>query len=145
LPPRADDALLPTLLALRAAHGCIHELHASTARLRARLAATAGEDVAAEQAHLRDSKAVAAALQRRLAALEQQQAQRSRTRPEALAQEQKRALDDRRRKYRDGLVALMDALNRFTDAHLAAMLAAEAEGGPVVGLAPATDSQPAVS
>jgi hypothetical protein len=65
--------------------------------------------------------------------------------PETLARDKQKALDNRRRAYKRGRDQLVTALNQFIDSHLAAMLAAEAEGGPVVGLAPATDSQLEVS
>ena len=86
-----------------------------------------------EEADLRDAGSVTQALEARIEKLRLDNEEQSRKSNEELAEGMMNEQQQRKRHYMMVLRSLMKAFNHFVDEHLAAMLAAEDLGGPVVG------------
>ncbi|KOS16746.1 hypothetical protein ESCO_004809 [Escovopsis weberi] len=137
-------SVLPALLALRKTHQTIAE---SRAFLASQAEATEAERRRrdAENATLRDHELLRQALAERIGTLRAAEADDARSRagveaegegearPEDAARKRAEEMQDRKKHYRRETSRLMRALDRFINDHLAAMLAAEELGGPVVG------------
>lgn len=87
----------------------------------------------ANQANLRDQKLLTEALGARVATLKEELASNADVHPDDGARRRQEDLRKKRKDYDKESKSLFKALNDFIDQHLAAMLAAEELGGPVVG------------
>ncbi|PGH05176.1 hypothetical protein GX51_03075 [Blastomyces parvus] len=126
------DSPLPTLLALRETSRQILELKSSIGATAADLSTNRGR-LKAEQAAARDAQLISTGLDDRIKNLQSTRPEEREKRPAQLAKEFMQ--QQRRRKVELGkrTAALKEALSAFIDDRLAAMLAAENLGGPVVG------------
>ena len=86
-----------------------------------------------EEANFRDAQSTTQALERRIEKLRSENEERSGKSTEELAKTMIQEQQQRKRHYMMGLGNLTKAFNKFADEQLAAMLAAEDLGGPVVG------------
>lgn len=86
-----------------------------------------------EQASLRDARRITVGLEGRLHTLRKEELERSRMTEEQAAAEAVKTLRSRRKASNREVRNLVQAFNWFIEAHLAAMLATEGRGGPVVG------------
>lgn len=125
-------SLLPALLALRKTHETIQE---SKAYLASQGSTQEQEraQLEADQARLKDQQLLADALQARITSLREDLHGKQDVTPEDAARERINELKQRKSNYDRETAKLMKALTKFIDDHLAAMLAAEELGGPVVG------------
>ncbi|EEP76162.1 predicted protein [Uncinocarpus reesii 1704] len=130
----APGSPLNALLAFRETSRLIQELKASVSAA-ARDLASNRERLNTEEANLRDARLITTEVRNRLEDLRKQQRQEAgKTKsPSQLAKD----LIRKERKHENELemksAELKDALKHFVEEHLAAMLAAEDLGGPVVG------------
>ncbi|UNI21035.1 hypothetical protein JDV02_007065 [Purpureocillium takamizusanense] len=126
-------SVLPALVALRKTHRTIVESKAylaaqgpETDRLRRQLEA--------DRAGLRDQQLLTGALEARISTLRREMTDDpSSGTPEDGAEKRMAELEAKKRRYDAGTKRLMKSLLGFIDSRLAAMLAAEELGGPVVG------------
>lgn len=125
-------SILPALLALRKTHQTVEETKAFLASHNPELE-QAERQLEADQANLRDQKLLADALEARTQRLKEDLDDAADIRPEDGALKRLAELKARRKTYNKETSKLMKALNNFINDHLAAMLAAEELGGPVVG------------
>ena len=86
-----------------------------------------------EEDNLKDARATTQALEKRIEILTIENENQSHSSPEELAKALMQEEQQKRRSYITGLKKLVKAFNTFVDEHLAAMIAAEDLGGPVVG------------
>lgn len=86
-----------------------------------------------EQDDLTDSKLIQSEIEARTSTLREQINERTQQTPEQIAGEMIRALKKRKTYYDSETGKLVKAFNAFIDDHLAAMLAVEELGGPIVG------------
>lgn len=125
-------SVLPALLALRKTHRVTQQSKELLVTQSAEAEkATRGREV--DRAALRDQKLLKDALEARIQALRADLQSRSDMQPEDGMRERLGELEKRKKRYKKETLELMKSLNNFFDAHLAAMLAAEELGGPVVG------------
>lgn len=126
------DSVLPSLLALRRAHDAAAE---TTAYLvtQSESVEEAKRRLEAEQASFRDQEALSHSLQNRIQSLRHDMDNRMDMGPEEAATERRNGLKQKKRHYDQKTSRLLKTLKKFIDDHLAAMLAAEELGGPVVG------------
>lgn len=136
LPPR--DSLVPGLLALRNSDKVANESDEAVARKEIQLKATQ-RLLDEEQESLSDAKLMQAEMKGRISTLEEQINQRTQQSPRQIAKEMIQAMEKRQAYYDDETVELVKAFNKFIDNHLAAMLAIEELGGPIVGEIPDVD------
>jgi hypothetical protein len=128
----SPDSVLPALLALRTNHATIIESRAYVTAQGQSLD-RAKKQLAIEQANLNDQKLLNSALRKRIAALRNDLETMTDRNPDQIIQERLDKLEQKRRNYDEDTSKLMKVFNKFIDDHLAAMLAAEELGGPVVG------------
>lgn len=126
------SSILPALLALRRTHQTIRE---SKAYLAAQAPAVDREKrrLDADQASLRDQKLLTEALSARVTTLKEELASNADVQPDDGVRRRQEELRKKRKDYDKEGRRLFKALDGFIDQHLAAMLAAEELGGPVVG------------
>ena len=86
-----------------------------------------------EEADLRDARSITRALEARIVKLRLENEEQLGKSIEELAKNMMQEQQQRERHYMMVLQNLVEAFNKFVDEHLAAMLAAEELGGPVVG------------
>ncbi len=86
-----------------------------------------------EQADLSDAKLIQSDLQSRIASLQEDIQERTQRSPDQIAKEMIDGMKRKRKYYDSETSKLIKAFNAFIDDHLAAMLAVEELGGPVVG------------
>lgn len=127
-------SVLPALLALRRTHKTIVE---SREYLASREAAGVSDRdkrrLETDQANLRDQTLLHDALSNRVEELRTELASAADLEPEDALQRRLDELQGKRKGYDSGSKELFKALRSFIDDRLAAMLAAEELGGPVVG------------
>ncbi|KAI9795797.1 MAG: hypothetical protein M1833_006818 [Piccolia ochrophora] len=128
----STDSPLPALLALRTTSRLIDEIRSSIADARQQLSNTR-ERLEKEEADLQDARLVAESLEKRTEALRAQQQAESQTSPTQLTRNLVKELQARKTAYERETKRLVKAFNKFIDKQLAAMLAAEELGGPIVG------------
>ena len=128
----SPDSPLPALLALRNTHKVFTESKDSALTTHQKLL-EARKRLAREQADLHDSQLITAALKDRIARLTIEVQERSQKSPEEAANAVIASQEQRRQSLQEETRKLVKALARFIKSHLAALLAAEALGGPVVG------------
>ncbi|KLJ10154.1 hypothetical protein EMPG_14444 [Blastomyces silverae] len=126
------DSPLPTLLALRETSRQILELKSSIDATAHDLSANR-ERLKAEQAAARDAQTISIGLDDRIKNLQSTRPEEREKRPTQLAKEFMQQQRRRKVELEKKTAALKEALRAFIDGHLAAMLAAENLGGPVVG------------
>ncbi|KAI9171590.1 Deoxyuridine 5'-triphosphate nucleotidohydrolase [Paramyrothecium foliicola] len=125
-------SILPALLALRKTHQTIEESKAFLASHKPDVQ-QAERQLEADQANLRDQKLLNDALEARIAKTKEELSADVSMRPEDAARKRLAELQTKKQNYKRDTSKLMKALIGFIDSHLAAMLAAEELGGPVVG------------
>ncbi|KAL1976312.1 hypothetical protein VTN31DRAFT_2594 [Thermomyces dupontii] len=130
LPP--PDSPLPSLVALRETARVIAESKASIRSLQESLPWYRGRLGTAEE-ELRDAKLITEGLRDRIRRLQAESADRVKKTPSQLAAELIEAERSKNRELERATGQLQQALDSFIDNQLAAMLAAEDLGGPVVG------------
>ncbi|EGE77782.1 hypothetical protein BDDG_00719 [Blastomyces dermatitidis ATCC 18188] len=123
---------LPTLLALRESSRQILDLKSSIDATAHDLSASR-ERLKAEQAAARDAQLISTGLDDRIKTLQSARPEEREKRPAQLAKEFMQQQRRRKVELEKKTAALKEALRVFIDDHLAAMLAAENLGGPVVG------------
>ncbi|OJD27394.1 hypothetical protein ACJ73_01207 [Blastomyces percursus] len=126
------DSPLPTLLALRETSRQILDLKSSIDATAHDLSANR-ERLKVEQAAARDAQLISTGLDDRIKNLQSTRPENREKRPAQLAKEFMQQQRRRKVELEKKTAALKEALRAFIDDHLAAMLAAENLGGPVVG------------
>ena len=120
------------LLALRSTYRTAQGIQQSTEELQRRIQAIR-EQLGKERVNLHDGRLISTALERRLGASRQDELQQT-LRPSERSVASLQSRLHKRRKFYDGEVKrLIKAFNWFIEQYLAAMLAAEEAGGPIVG------------
>lgn len=128
----APDSPLPSLLALRTTHRTYIETRDELQHARKDLTALE-QRLQKETANLSDAHLISSTLDSRIANLETTIRERTQKDPAQVAKDILRDLRRKKEKYDKDTGKLVQSFNRFIDEHLAAMLAAEELGGPVVG------------
>ncbi|KAH0434610.1 hypothetical protein CKAH01_00572 [Colletotrichum kahawae] len=128
----SSASVLPALLALRKTHQTVAESRAYLTSQGASLE-QAKRRLESEQANLADQKLLQQSLEKRIQSLEDDAESRMELTPEQAARERLDELKQKKRRYDKETSKLLKALRKFIDDHLAAQLAAEDLGGPVVG------------
>ncbi|KAM0271428.1 hypothetical protein ACHAQH_009082 [Verticillium albo-atrum] len=128
----SSSSILPALLSLRQAHQTVSE---SRVYLETQETSVekANKQLLAEKASLEDQQKLTASLEKRIESLNEELNGRMDTDPEDAARERMDELRQKQKQYVRETSRLLKDLNKFIDEHLAAQLAAEDLGGPVVG------------
>ncbi|KAK5015395.1 hypothetical protein LTR16_002833, partial [Cryomyces antarcticus] len=126
------SSVLPALLATRLTEQTIKDLRAAISSTELDLTRTQ-ERLEEEQSFLRDANLISSALEARIAHLQTQHAEQSHKSSSQTARDLVRAKQQRKKELGDRIISLQEALGDFIEAPLAAMIAAEELGGPVVG------------
>lgn len=129
--PSPTSALQP-LLAARTIQKTTKDTKTNIATTQSTLD-SATQQLASEDAQLSDSKALHEALQGRTARLQQTQRENLTKTDTEKAKELLKAKTKRKQHFERDTAKLQKVLDEFIEEHLAAMLAAEEIGGPVVG------------
>ncbi len=128
----APDSPLPSLLALRGTHATVletrEELHEAKKDL-----GVLEQRLKKEEADLDDANLIQSTVKARISVLETTIEEKSQKPSAQVAKDMISKLKAKKTKYDNGTGRLVQEFNRFVDEHLAAMLAAEELGGPVVG------------
>ncbi|KAK1600481.1 uncharacterized protein LY79DRAFT_664761 [Colletotrichum navitas] len=127
-----SESVLPALLALRKTHQTITESQAYLISQGASLDRTKRR-LEIEQANLADQKLLQQSLEKRIQSLKDEAESRMELTPHQAVQERLDELRQKKKRYDKETSRLLKALRKFIDDHLAAQLAAEDLGGPVVG------------
>jgi len=128
----SPDSVLPALVALRRTHQTVEETKAYLLTHNESLEETKKQlDLA--KTDFSNQQALAHSLRVRIQSLQDGLESHMEMSPEDIARERIDELSQRRKKYDRETLRLMRSLKKFIDGHLAAMLAAEELGGPVVG------------
>lgn len=128
----SPDSPLPALLALRNTGKCIIESKESISETKAR-AHDIQKKLEKEKTYLKDAKLIQSGLEARISLLQHEIKERTQKTPGQVAKEMTRKIGKRQSYYEEQTAKLVKAFNGFIDEHLAAMLAAEELGGPIVG------------
>jgi hypothetical protein len=128
----SPESPLPSLLALRTIYKTIQETKISLVQTRISLAKTE-QRLEKEESDLNDANLIAKSLENRTQLLLREIQERTQKSPSQVAKDMIRELKKRRVNYENETGKMVKAFNKFVDNHLAAMLAAEELGGPVVG------------
>lgn len=123
---------LPALLALRNSNNSIDQTKTSITVTEKKIVKDR-ELLSQEEDDIRDSRLLHDALEKRVEKLRVEHADQSQKPSETLAKEIIQEQHQRKIHYVKELRKLVKAFNKFVEEHLAAMLAAEELGGPVVG------------
>ena len=123
---------LPALLALRSTLNLIDQTKTSLTDTKEDLS-KARLRLDQEEADLRDARSTTQALEKRIAKLQFEDEEQSQKTKQDVAKAMIQEQQQKRRHYMTELRKLVVAFNQFVDQHLAAMIAAEDLGGPVVG------------
>ncbi|KAF3015545.1 hypothetical protein E8E14_004226 [Neopestalotiopsis sp. 37M] len=126
------ESVLPALVALRKTHQTVEDTKAYLAS-HGEGVEKAKKRLQAEQSALRDQQVLSQSLHNRIRALRDGADSRMEMGPDDIAQERIGELKQKKKKYTRETSTLLKALKKFIDEHLAASLAAEDLGGPVVG------------
>jgi predicted nucleic acid-binding Zn-ribbon protein len=126
------SSALPTLLATRAIQQSVSDMKKNIATVQSQLE-TAERQVASEESRLTDAKLLTSSLQTRTMGLQTVQSEKLSQSSSEKAKELIRAKQKRQQTFQRETEKLQGALDDFIENHLAAMLAAEELGGPVVG------------
>ncbi|KAH8179751.1 hypothetical protein LIA77_01270 [Sarocladium implicatum] len=126
------NSILPALLALRKTHSTIQQSRRYLAEQQATVDQSK-RDLDADSANLTDQKLLTDALNARITSLQGELDEKADLTPQDAAREKIDELKKKKRYYDKETSKLMKALMSFINEHLAAQLAAEELGGPVVG------------
>lgn len=132
--------MLPSLLAAQSTQRGITESRDAILSTRAKLAVVQKE-CEREENHLQDATAIMQSLESRTDMLRSRDQERSKKPTSQLAKELLSATRKRQQKYDVESRRLQSALENFIEEHLAALVAAEELGGPVVGVLMDVDEQ----
>ncbi|EKD19264.1 uncharacterized protein L3040_009296 [Drepanopeziza brunnea f. sp. 'multigermtubi'] len=138
LPPHTSA--IPGLLALRVTDKVIKESEDSLVQTEAKLK-TLRRRLEQEYGNLKDAKLIQSEMELRIASLQERIEEREQQSPSQMANEMIQAVKQRKTFYDNETGRLVQAFNRFIDDHLAAMLAVEELGGPIVGEIPEVDDE----
>lgn len=130
LPPR--DSPLPGLIALRSTDQTIRETQEAITNTEADFK-KAKERLDKEQADLADAKLIQHDVQARIVSLQEDIQKRTQRSPGQIAKEMISEMKKKKKHYDGETSKLVKAFNTFIEDHLAAMLAVEELGGPIVG------------
>jgi hypothetical protein len=126
------DSPLPALIAIRTTNRTIQDSLTCAESVEAELnQATARCEK--ERADLSDAQLIQSALEERILNLKGELEERTQQSPSQVARDMLGAVRQRKSRYDKETKRLVRGFNAFVDDHLAAMLAAEELGGPVVG------------
>jgi hypothetical protein len=128
----AKGSVLPALLATRTLQQNIQGTKEAIASIQKRIV-TAESTLRREEANLHDAHLITKAMEDRIERLRTEQEDRSQKTPNQLAKELIEAKQAQKTIYEEEMTRLGQAFEDFVNDHLAAMLAAEELGGPVVG------------
>lgn len=120
------------MLALRATNKTIEDSKACAKNIDADLTKTQ-KRLEKERSDLQDAKLITTALEDRIEALRSEIDEKSQKSPSQIARDMVRELQQKKSRYDKETSKLVKAFGKFVENHLAAMLAAEELGGPVVG------------
>jgi hypothetical protein len=123
---------LPTLLATRTIQQTVSNTKQNISTIRSQLE-TAERQIATEDSRLSDAKLLTSSLEARIARLDTAQSEKARQSSSDKAKELIRVKQKRKQSFQREADEVRETLNYFIDSHLAAMLAAEDLGGPIVG------------
>ncbi|CAJ2501112.1 Uu.00g039650.m01.CDS01 [Anthostomella pinea] len=126
------DSILPALIALRKTHQTVEETRTYLATHSDAVQETQRR-LEAERARLQDQQALSQSMRNRIQSLQDGLENRMEMGPEDIARERIDELRQKKKTYARDTSKLLKSLRKFIDEHLAAMLAAEDLGGPVVG------------
>ena len=126
------DSPLPALLAMRSTLNLVDQTKASISETKESIE-KAKQRLQQEQTGLTDARSITRALKERIEKLQREHEEQSQKTNEDLIKGMIKEQDQQRRHYKMELRNLVKAFNRFVDQHLAAMVAVEDLGGPVVG------------
>lgn len=126
------ESVLPALIALRKTHQTVEDTKAYLASHGDEVE-KARKRLQAEQSALRDQQVLSQSLHNRIQSLRDGANSRMDMGPDDIAQERIAELKQKKKNYTKDTSTLLKALRKFIDEHLAASLAAEDLGGPVVG------------
>lgn len=130
LPPR--DSPLPGLIALRTTDRTIRETKEAIRNTESNLKKVK-QRLDKEQADLADAKLIQTEIQARISSLQEDIQERSQRSPGQLAKEMIAEVKQKKKYYDSETSKLVKSFNAFINDHLAAMLAVEELGGPIVG------------
>ncbi|KAI9846897.1 MAG: hypothetical protein M1837_003509 [Sclerophora amabilis] len=128
----APGSPLPSLIALRSTHRLNAETKTSLVLTKTRLAEVT-KRLNKEEADFQDAGLITHELETRIEQLRARQQDHTEITPEATGAGLAQDLKKQKAGYQKDTKRLADALENFIEEHLAAMLAAEELGGPVVG------------
>ena len=128
----SQSSVLPALLAARSLQHNIQGTKEAIATTQEQ-ATTAESTLWREKAHLHDANLLTQAMENRIERLRAQQEERSQKTPAQLARDLIAAKRAQKDKSDAEMQRLGEAMNNFINDYLAAMIAAEELGGPVVG------------
>lgn len=128
----AQGSLLPALLATRSIQQNVQGTKAAIASTQAQLS-KAETSLRREEANLHDANLLTQAMENRIGRLHAQHEDRSQKTPAQLARDLIAAKREQKAECEAQMQTLGEAINDFINDHLAAMVAAEELGGPVVG------------
>ena len=128
----AQGSILPALLAARALQHNVEETKESIATTQLQVA-QADATLRREEANLQDASLLQLTMQSRIGKLRAQHQDRSQKTAPQLANELVAAKRAQKDSYDEAMQTLGGAMNDFINDYLAAMVAAEELGGPVVG------------
>ena len=128
----AKGSVLPALLATRTLQQNIQGAKEAIASTQEQITKTEAT-LRREEANLHDANLITKAAEDRILRLRTDQEDRSQKTPNQLAKELIEAKEAQKANYKEEMTRLGQAFEDFVNDHLAAMLAAEELGGPVVG------------
>lgn len=130
LPPR--DSPLPGLIALRTTDRTVRETQEAITNTEADFKKIK-QRLDKEKADLADANLIQQEIQTRIVSLQESIQERTQRSPGQIAKEMIAELKQKKKNYDGETNKLVKAFNAFIDDHLAAMLAVEELGGPIVG------------
>lgn len=128
----SPDSPLPALLALRKTLNVVDQSKSAIAETEGNISKSRAH-LRQEEAELGNARSITQALEARIETLRLENEHQLEKSPEELAKNMMQEQQQRKRHYTMALRNLVKAFNDFSDGQLAAMLAAEDLGGPVVG------------
>ena len=128
----SPDSPLPALLAMRSTLNLVDQTKASILETKESIE-KAKQRLQQEQADLKNARSITRALSERIEKVQREHEEQSQKTNEDIINGIIQEQDQQRRHYTMELRKLVKAFNRFVDQHLAAMVAVEDLGGPVVG------------
>ncbi|KAL2757484.1 hypothetical protein ACRALDRAFT_1079686 [Sodiomyces alcalophilus JCM 7366] len=128
----SSASVLPALLALRTTHQTIVETRAYLESQTTSMDKTKRR-LEVEEASLNEQRLLTTSLETRIRRLKDDLNVQMDMTPEQVARERVGELKEKKKRYDRERIALFKGLNKLIDDHLAAQLAAEVLGGPVVG------------